>query len=80
MFFPFGRADDLFAQGTAMTPASFATREVLNQSPAAAFDIVTPDHAKPFAETRLASTHLNMSGAVDLDSADICTLLERDLP
>jgi putative acyl-CoA dehydrogenase len=33
MIFPFGRADDRSLQGTAMTQPSFATHDVLNQSP-----------------------------------------------
>jgi putative acyl-CoA dehydrogenase len=60
--------------------ARLAVEKLALLAAAAALNTVTPDHAELFAATRLASTHPNMYGAVDLDPADIRALLERALP
>lgn len=52
MIFPFGRADDLLFQGTAMTQPSFETHEVFNQSP-------------PFEDVNLFAADRPLMEAVD---------------
>jgi putative acyl-CoA dehydrogenase len=60
--------------------ARLAVEKLALLAAGAALNEVTPRHAELFAVTRLAATHPAMYGAVDLDGADIRTLLERALP
>jgi putative acyl-CoA dehydrogenase len=60
--------------------ARLAVEKLALLAATAALNTVSPDHAELFAASRLATTHLGMYGAVDLDPADIRALLERALP
>jgi len=59
--------------------ARLAVEKLALLAASAALNQVTPGHAELFAATRLATTHPGMYGAVDLDAADMRTLLERAL-
>lgn len=60
--------------------ARIAVEKLALLAAAAALNAVSPRHAALFASTRLATNHGNMYGAVDLESGDVRSLLERALP
>jgi putative acyl-CoA dehydrogenase len=59
--------------------ARLAVEQLALLAAVAALNRVSPRHAELFAATRLAAPRAGMYGAVDLDPADIRTLLERAL-
>jgi putative acyl-CoA dehydrogenase len=60
--------------------ARLAVEKLALLAAAAALNGVSPRQAELFAATRLATNHASMYGAVELESGDVCTLLERALP
>jgi putative acyl-CoA dehydrogenase len=60
--------------------ARLAVEKLALLAAAAALNGVSPHNAELFAATRLATNHASMYGAVELDSGDVRTLLERALP
>ncbi|OSI23082.1 acyl-CoA dehydrogenase family protein [Bradyrhizobium canariense] len=60
--------------------ARLAVENLALLAAAAALNGVSPRQAELFATTRLATNHASMYGAVELESGDVCTLLERALP
>jgi putative acyl-CoA dehydrogenase len=60
--------------------ARLAVEKLALLAAAAALNGVSPRQAELFAATRLATNHASMYGAVELESGDVRTLLERALP
>ncbi|MBM7483126.1 putative acyl-CoA dehydrogenase [Bradyrhizobium sp. USDA 3686] len=60
--------------------ARLAVEKLALLAAAAALNGVSPRQAELFAATRLAKNHASMYGAVELESGDVRTLLERALP
>src|SRR3954453_9937119 len=60
--------------------ARLAVERLALLAAAAALNGVSPRQAELFAATRLATNHASMYGAVELESGDVRTLLERALP
>ncbi|MFL6835725.1 MAG: acyl-CoA dehydrogenase family protein [Bradyrhizobium sp.] len=60
--------------------ARLAVEKLALLAAAAALNAVSPRNAELFASTRLATNHASMYGAVDLESGDVRSLLERALP
>jgi putative acyl-CoA dehydrogenase len=60
--------------------ARIAVEKLALLAAAAALNTVSPRNAELFASTRLATNHASMYGAVDLESGDVRSLLERALP
>lgn len=69
-----------FRRADAERVARLAVEKLALLAAAAALNGVSPRQAELFAATRLATNHASMYGAVELDSADVRTLLERALP
>src|SRR3954449_12782981 len=60
--------------------ARLAVEKLALLAAAAALNKVSPRNAELFASTRLATNHASMYGAVDLESGNVRSLLERALP
>ncbi|PSO14737.1 acyl-CoA dehydrogenase family protein [Bradyrhizobium sp. MOS003] len=60
--------------------ARLAVERLALLAAAAALNGVSPRNAELFASTRLAASHASMYGAVELESGEARTLLERALP
>jgi putative acyl-CoA dehydrogenase len=69
-----------FRRADSERAARLAVEKLALLAAASALNIVSPRHAELFAATRLATNHASMYGAVDLESSDVRTLLERALP
>jgi putative acyl-CoA dehydrogenase len=69
-----------FRRADSERAARLAVEKLALLAAAAALNIVSPRHAELFGATRLATNHASMYGAVDLESSDVRTLLERTLP
>jgi putative acyl-CoA dehydrogenase len=69
-----------FRRPDAERVARLAVEKLALLAATAALNLVSPRHAELFAATRLAGNHASMYGAVDLESSDISSLLERALP